>query len=249
VRHNIPFLSALMQHKRFQAGRLSTAFIAEEYPGGFRALAPTGDTAQVLAAVAAAIDHALSERRRRISGQATQRKAAPESRRVVRLGDLELALDIAREGEGLAIRFGGGRGKHLLIKSGWKPGEALWTGTVGGRHVSVQVRPVLNGFDLAHGGVETRARIYSDGEAAAARRMPAKTLADRGKTLRSPMPGLVMAVAVVEGQEVKAGETLAIVEAMKMENVLRAERDGTVKSIKVKAGDSLAVDQVILEFA
>jgi propionyl-CoA carboxylase alpha chain len=249
VRHNIPFLAALMRHKRFQAGRLSTAFIAEEYSGGFHALAPTGNRAQVLAAVAAAIDHALSERRYRISGQAVARSATRERRRVVRLGETELALDIAREGEGLAIRFGGGRGKRLLIKSEWKPGEALWTGTVGGRQVSVQVRPVLNGFDLAHGGVETRARIYSEREAAAARRMPAKMVADRGKILRSPMPGLVMAVAVVEGQEVKAGETLAIVEAMKMENVLRAERDGRVKSIKVKAGDSLTVDQVILEFA
>jgi propionyl-CoA carboxylase alpha chain len=249
VRHNIPFLSALMQHKRFQAGRLSTAFIAEEYPGGFHALAPTGDRAQVLAAVAAAIDLVLSERRRRISGKARERQAPRDRRRVVQLGSIELAVDIARDGEGLAVRFGGARGKRLPIKSEWKPGEVLWHGIVGGQHVSVQVRPVSNGFDLAHRGVETRAFVYSEREAAAARRMPEKKTADRGKTLRSPMPGLVMGVAVVEGQEVKAGETLAVVEAMKMENVLRAERDGIVKTIMVKAGDSLAVDQVILEFA
>ncbi len=242
VRHNIPFLAALMQHKRFQAGRLSTAFIAEEYPKGFHATAPKGDVAHVLAAVAAAIDHVLGERRRRNSGQGVER------RRVVWLGDTDLALRIVRDSEDLAVRFSG-RGKRLLIKSNWTPGDPLWTGAVGDQVVSVQVRPVLNGFDLVHRGIETRARVYTEYEAAAARRMPAKAAADRDKRLRSPMPGLVMTIAVTEGQEIKAGETLAIVEAMKMENVLRAERDGTVKTIKVKAGDSLAVDQVILEFA
>ncbi len=242
VRHNIPFLAALMQHKRFQAGRLSTAFIAEEYPKGFHATAPKGDAAHLLAAVAAAIDHVLGERRRRGFGPGVER------RRVVRLGETDLALRIAREGDDLAVRFGGQR-ERLSIRSDWQPGDPLWTGAVGDQVVSVQVRPVLNGFDLAHRGVETRARVYNEYEVAAARRMPAKVAADRGKTLRSPMPGLVMTIVVTEGQEIKAGETLAIVEAMKMENVLRAERDGTVKTIKVKAGDSLAVDQVILEFA
>ena len=107
----------------------------------------------------------------------------------------------------------------------------------------------LNGFDLSHRGVETRAYVYTEREAAAARLMPAKKAADSGKALRCPMPGLVVSIAVSEGQEVKAGETLAVVEAMKMENVLRAERDGVVKRIRVKPGDSLAVDAVIMEFA
>jgi propionyl-CoA carboxylase alpha chain len=108
---------------------------------------------------------------------------------------------------------------------------------------------VLNGFDLAHRGVETRAYVYGEREAEVARLMPAKTLADSGKALRCPMPGLVLAIAVAVGQEVKAGETLAVVEAMKMENVLRAERDGVVAAIHAKPGDSLAVDAVIIEFA
>ena len=108
---------------------------------------------------------------------------------------------------------------------------------------------MLNGFHLAHRGVEVRACAYTEREAAAARLMPAKSKADSGKALRCPMPGRVLAIAVVAGQEVKAGETLAVVEAMKMENVLRADRDGVVKTINVKPGDSLAVDAVIMEFA
>jgi propionyl-CoA carboxylase alpha chain len=113
----------------------------------------------------------------------------------------------------------------------------------------VQVRPVLNGFDLSHRGAEVTAHVYTEREAAAARLMPAKAVADSGKAVRCPMPGLVVSIAVTPGQEVKAGEPLAVVEAMKMENVLRAERDGVVKTIKARPGDSLAVDAVILEFA
>ena len=136
-----------------------------------------------------------------------------------------------------------------MLASSWKPGDPVWRGTVEGAAVAVQVRPRLNGFQLSHRGVETTAFVYTEREAAAARLMPVRKAADTGKRLLCPMPGLVMAIAVVEGQEVKAGETLAVVEAMKMENVLRAERDGVVKAILVKPGDSLAVDAVIMEFA
>ena len=115
--------------------------------------------------------------------------------------------------------------------------------------VAVQVRPHPNSFALAFRGVETRAYVYTAREAEYARLMPVKLAADTGKQVKCPMPGLVVSVAVAPGQEVKAGETLAVVEAMKMENVLRAERDGIVKAVKAKPGDSLVVDQVILEFA
>jgi propionyl-CoA carboxylase alpha chain len=249
-RHNISFLSALMQHARWQAGKLSTAFLAEEFPDGFRPLAPEGETARVVAAVAAAIDHVLGERKRRISGQASGRAVTREHLRTVRLGDSEIVLDIARDGETLVVRFveAADDKPHLLV-SGWKPGDHLWAGTIDGRPIAVQVRAVLNGFDLSHRGVEARAYVYTESEAAAARLMPVKKVVDSGKAVRCPMPGLVVSIAVVEGQEVKAGETLAVVEAMKMENVLRAERDGVVQKIRAKQGDSLAVDAVILEFA
>jgi propionyl-CoA carboxylase alpha subunit len=250
IRHNISFLSALMQHPRWQAGRLSTAFLAEEFPHGFQPLAPEGDNARVLAAVAAAVDHVLGERKRRISGQQGGRVVTREQRRAVRLGDREVALEIARDGDSLAVRFADGTGgaPHVLA-SDWKPGDPLWSGTFDGRVIAVQVRPALNGFDLFHRGVETRAYVYTEREAAAAQLMPVKKVADSGKAVRCPMPGLVVSIAVIEGQEVKAGETLAVVEAMKMENVLRAERDGVIGKIRAKKGDSLAVDAVILEFA
>jgi propionyl-CoA carboxylase alpha subunit len=136
-----------------------------------------------------------------------------------------------------------------VLLSAWKPGEPVWSGFVSGQPVSVQVRPVANGFVLAHRGVEARAFVYTEAEARVAKLMPVKKPPDTGKVLLCPMPGLVRSIDVKEGQEVKAGETLAVVEAMKMENVLRAERDATVKTIKVKPGDSLAVDAVIMEFA
>ena len=113
----------------------------------------------------------------------------------------------------------------------------------------MHVRPVPNGFELAYRGHEVKAFVYTEREARYARLMPVKTLSDSGKAVRCPMPGLVVSIAVAEGQEVKAGETLAVVEAMKMENILRAERDGTIKTIRVKPGDSVAVDAVIMEFA
>jgi propionyl-CoA carboxylase alpha chain len=175
-----------------------------------------------------------------------------ESARVVRLGEREVELAIAREGEAQLVHFAAekkGQNKGHRLVSSWKPGDLLWSGSYDGRAIAVQVRPALNGFDLAHRGAEVRAFAYTEREAAAARLMPVKRVADSGKALRCPMPGVVRAIAVTEGQEVKAGETLAVVEAMKMENVLRAERDGVVKSIKVRVGDSLAVDAVIIEFA
>jgi propionyl-CoA carboxylase alpha chain len=238
-----------MDNKRWQAGKLSTAFLAEEFPGGFQSPVPEGQAARVIAAVGAAIDHVLGERKRQISGQAAGRAVTRERRRMVRLGESEIALDIAREKDALAVRFAeeGGRKRHVLA-SDWKPGDPVWAGTIDSRPIWVQVRPMLNGFDLSHRGVETRVYVYTEREAAAAHLMPPKKIADGGKALRCPMPGLVVSIAVSEGQEVKAGETLAVVEAMKMENVLRAERDGVVKSIKAKPGDSLAVDAVIMEF-
>ena len=245
IRHNIPFLAALMAHKRWQAGELSTAFIAEEYPTGFHPVVPDRAGARKLAAVAAAIDLVLGTRKGRISGRRRAVKRA--GRRVVRLGETEIVLDIAQQADALVVRFVGGKDKHVLV-SDWRPGDALWSGKVDGEVVSVQVRPVLNGFLLAHRGIEVSAHVYTEREAAAARLMPAKSAAEGGKTLRCPMPGLVRTIAVAEGQEVKAGETLAVVEAMKMENVLRAERDGVVKRIRVRTGDSLAVDAVIMEF-
>jgi propionyl-CoA carboxylase alpha chain len=248
IRHNIPFLAALMAHPRWRAGKLSTGFIGEEFKDGFKPQAPDGARAQVLAAVAAAIDHVLGERKRRISGQMTGRSVTRERQRAVWLSGVEHDLEILRENGGIEVQFGG-TPKPVLLHSDWKAGDPLWSGTVDGEPVNVQVRAIPNGFALAFRGVETRAYVYTASEAGYARLMPLKVAANSGKQVQCPMPGLVRSIEVKEGQEVKVGETVAVVEAMKMENVLRAEIDGTVKKIHAKPGDSLAVDAVILEFA
>jgi propionyl-CoA carboxylase alpha chain len=247
IRHNIPFLAALMAHPRWQAGKLSTGFITEEFPGGFHAHAPEGETAEVIAAVAAAIDHVLGERKRRISGQLGSRTVTRESQRAVWLGEREIKLEVRRADDAINVRFSHTKAREL--RSGWRPGDIVWNGTVDDQPLAVQVRPVPNGFALSYRGNEARAFVYTEREAGYARLMPPKKTADTGKQVLCPMPGLVVSIAVKEGQEVKAGETVAVVEAMKMENVLRAEIDGTVKKINARPGDSLGVDAVILEFS
>jgi propionyl-CoA carboxylase alpha subunit len=249
IRHNIPFLAALMAHPRWQAGKLSTGFIAEEFPAGFHAHAPEGELAEVLAAVAAAIDHVLGERKRRITGQLSGRSVTRESQRAVWLGEREVKLEVRRENDVINVRFHRSKTGSRKLRSNWKPGEMIWNGTIDDHQVAVQIRAVANGFALTYRGVETRAFVFTEREADYARLMPVKKIADSGKKVLCPMPGLVVSIAVKEGQEVKAGETVAVVEAMKMENVLRAEIDGTVKKINAKPGDSLAVDAIILEFA
>jgi propionyl-CoA carboxylase alpha chain len=248
IRHNIPFLAALMAHPRWRSAKLSTGFIAEEFPEGFHPVVPDGERAVVLASVAAAIDHVLGERKRQISGQMNGRGVSRERQRAVWLSGVEHALEIGRGNGGIEVKFAGQK-KSIGLHSEWKPGDAVWAGTVDGKAVSVQVRRLPNGFVLAYRGVETTAYVYTASEAGYARLMPVKTVADSGKEIKCPMPGLVVSIAVKEGQEVKAGETVAVVEAMKMENVLRAEIDGTVKKVHAKPGDSLAVDAVIVEFA
>ncbi|MDB5591434.1 acetyl/propionyl/methylcrotonyl-CoA carboxylase subunit alpha [Enterovirga sp.] len=247
IRHNIPFLSALIAHPRWREGRLSTGFIAEEFPSGFAELPPTGGTARAIAAVAAAIDHLQNERKRGISGQMRPGVVRFERERVVALGAERHAVTIGDGASGPVIGFADG--ERLPVASAWRPGEPVWTGTVDGRVLSVQVRPIRNGVRLAHAGTAVEARVYTRREAELASLMLEKAETGAGKALLCPMPGLVKQIQVVAGQAVKAGEPLAVVEAMKMENVLRAERDATIAKVVAKEGESLAVDAVILEFA
>ncbi|GJE55484.1 MULTISPECIES: acetyl-CoA carboxylase biotin carboxylase subunit [Methylobacterium] len=248
IRHNIPFLATLMAHPRWRKGDLSTGFIKEEFPDGFVAPAPEGAVALRLAAVAAAIDHKLNVRKRGISGQMRDPGLLHfERERVVHLGDETFDVTVANIGNDLVVTSADGT--VTPVRSDWHPGQPVWTGTVGEESVAIQVRSVLNGVFLQHAGAAANARVYTRREAELAALMPVKETGDSGKQLLCPMPGLVKQILVEEGQEVKVGEPLAIVEAMKMENVLRAERDGKIATIAAKEGDSLAVDEVILEFA
>jgi propionyl-CoA carboxylase alpha chain len=248
IRHNIPFLSALMAHERWRDGRLSTGFIAEEFPEGFTPAAPAGEGARVFAAAAAAIDHLLNERKRGISGQMRDGGALRfEHERVVWLGREAHPVTIEADPAGVAVAFPDG--ERLVVASGWMPGGPVWTGTIGGQVRVFQVRTLPNGVRLSHAGAACEARVYTRREAELAALLPEKVAAGAGKQLLCPMPGLVKAILVAAGQEVKAGEPLAMVEAMKMENVLLAERDATIATVLAKEGESLAVDAVIMEFA
>jgi propionyl-CoA carboxylase alpha chain len=253
VEHNIPFLAALMQHPRWREGRLSTGFIAEEYKGGFKPPAPEGENLDILAAVAIAVDHLANVRRRQITHQMAGPAVRFSARRVADVGGALVAARVegtlGAPANVTLVDAKGIRRTTLDVDADWWPGNPLWRGHVGKRQVSVQVRPILNGYDLAYRGIRARTYVYTEREAALVALMPEKVAADTSKLLLCPMPGLVKAINVAQGQDVKAGEALCVVEAMKMENILRAERDGVVKAIKAKPGDSLAVDAVIMEFA
>jgi len=247
IRHNIPFLSAIMQHPRWRAGRLSTGFIAEEFPEGFAPLVAVGETELTLAAVAAHVDHVQNTRKRSISGQLREASRLNfELKRAVLLDKTRVDVEVDPKGDSIEVVFADGR--RMRVESPWTPGEPVWRGDIEEKPVAVQVRAILNGFLLAHRGVSVAARVYNHREAELAGLMIERKGADKSGALLCPMPGLIKSISVREGQEVKAGEPLCMVEAMKMENVLLAERDVTVKKILAKEGDSLAVDAVIMEF-
>jgi propionyl-CoA carboxylase alpha chain len=247
IRHNIPFLAALMQHPRWREGRLSTGFIAEEFPDGFAPLVASGETELDLAAVAAHVDQVHNARKRKISGQLREPGGMVfDLKRAVMLGKARLDVELEPRSDGVDVVFADGR--RLAVVSTWTPGELVWRGAIDGRPIAAQVRPILNGFALVHRGVGVDARVYTEREAALAALMIERKGVDASKALLCPMPGLVKSIAVQEGQQVRAGDPLCVVEAMKMENQLSAERAATVKRIVAKVGDSLAVDAVIMEF-
>ncbi len=253
IQHNIPFLTSVMQNPRWRSGKLSTGFIKEEFPDGFKPRAPEGAQQRVLASVAAIIDHLGNERRRGITHQMTGQAVRFAKRRVVKVGATTVTLEVSGEAPGpyhVSFLDASGRAAETLaVQSAWWPGDPVWTGSVGKQTVAVQVRPIANGLNLAYRGIQVPVYVYTAREAELAALMPVKAAADMSKYLLCPMPGLVKAISVEEGAKVQAGDNLAVVEAMKMENILKAERDGVVKKINAKAGDSLAVDAVILEFA
>jgi propionyl-CoA carboxylase alpha chain len=254
VAHNVPFLAAILRSPRFRAGALTTGFIAEEFPDGFKPGELAPDIAARLVA-AAAVVHVLQRRRETaISGQRDGILAAAEPDWHVRLGDRGGAAgyDVTVAGEASAFRVGFTLGAHahdLAVATDWKVGEPLFRATMAGEPVIIQVERHGVGWRLIHAGASAIATVLSRRAAALAAQMPEKEAADTSKFLLSPMPGLLVSLAVKAGQAVRAGEELAVVEAMKMQNVLRAEQDGTVKGLHAKPGESLAVDQAIVEFA
>jgi len=244
VRHNVGFLSALLERKRFSEGRLSTDFIAEEFPSGFAAITLPAEGTTALIAVAAVIAHRAAEGEARV-GRSGQTGVTADDWTVLIDGR---ARTVRVSADAESCRISEGDITHE-VRSSWRPGQALFRGSVDGRAVTIQVDRDGIGYILTYRGIAVPLKVLPPRTAALLAAMPPKAEAGPSRSLLAPMPGLLISVMVKEGQDVKAGEELAVVEAMKMENVLRAERDAKVAKIRARAGDSLAVDQVILEFA
>jgi propionyl-CoA carboxylase alpha chain len=246
VSHNIAFLSALLGHPRFADGRLSTNFIADEFPDGFHGAPLDEERRRQLIAVAAMIHHRTQARDQQISGRLRPPKLASGGQWVVMIDREPTPVTIAETAGGYAVI--NGEASHELIGD-WRIGDPLYQGRINGQPISVQIDRKGVGYKLTHAGSELSMQVLSPRAAELARFMPVKVPPDMSRFLLSPMPGLLVSLAVTAGQEVKAGQELAVVEAMKMENLLRAERDGKVAKLHAAPGDSLAVDQPIVEFA
>ena len=243
VSHNIPFLSAVLAHPRFASGNISTAFIDDEYSDGFTVDHLVHDDPRVIVAVAAVIDALQQNRRGRINGHAP----ALEKRTAI-VGEREseaFALTLSRTDSAYSVEV---NGETFSVSGDWRPGLPLFRGEVNGKPVCIQVERAGTRYRLSHAGGQMNVLVVSERVASLSRLMPIKEPPDMSRFLLSPMPGLLIRLAVATGDAVKAGEELAVVEAMKMENVLRAGQDGTVKELLAEEGDSLMVDQPILEF-
>jgi len=245
ISSNIPFQAALLQHPRFCSGNFNTGFIAEEYPQGFDASMVPHDDPVLLAAVATFARLRYIERAVQIEGQLAGHGRKVSGEWVVVMGGKQYPLTTQAIEGGVAVTH---EGKTYNIVSNWIFGELMFTGTVNGKPVSMQIERRGLRYRVSHFGLQVEPMVMTVRAAYLLSLMPEKLPPDMSKFLLSPMPGLLREIAVTEGQEVKAGEKLAVIEAMKMENLLRAEQDGKVSKIVAKPGASLSVDEVIIEF-
>jgi propionyl-CoA carboxylase alpha chain len=245
VNHNISFLNALMVHPRFIEGRLTTDFIADEFPDGFNADLVVQDDPAIALVVAASAHQLHQERGSLLSGQLAGHEYAAENNWVVMVADQQTPVSVELIGSGYWVSL---NDQDYEIETEWSLGQPLFQAVVNGKRVSVQIETTSSGYKLFYRGAEINARVLSPRAAELSAHMLYKPPADMSKFLLSPMPGLLVKLAVVEGQEVKEGEELAVVEAMKMENSLRAIQDGIVGKISAVEGDSLMVDEIILDF-
>jgi propionyl-CoA carboxylase alpha chain len=245
VSNNIAFLSALMAHPRYVAGNISTNMIAEEYPDGFHPEDLPHEDPVIIIAVAAAMVRRYRDRAACIEGQLRgHERRVPAEWVVLMNGEYHPVTVVAAEG-GYDVDY---QGKTHAVRSDWTFGRRLFSGTIDGREIFVQVERRNQTYRLSRGGSQSDVLILTPRAAELMQHMPVKAPPDTSRHLLAPMPGLLVSVAVVEGQEVKAGEELAVLEAMKMENTLRAERNGVVAKIHFEPGASLEVDETIMEF-
>lgn len=246
IQDNIPFVAAVMDEERFRSGDITTAYIAEQFPEGFKGVDPTPNE-RVSLICAAAFVHAINEdRNAQISGRLAS--AGPARKEwIVLLGDQQQSVDIEL-GDGEATVYIEGEQSHTFVSS-WTPGQTLVEGMLDGVPVVLKLKQTLEGYLFKLRGAALNVLVYPPRIAALHAKLPEKEKPDTSKLIISPMPGLVVSMDVDEGQEVEEGEAVCVVEAMKMQNIIRAETSGKVKAVNVAAGDSVAADEIMVEFA
>lgn len=236
--HNVPFLAAVMDQERFQSGKLTTNYIKDEFPDGFDGLAATPEQVKLMVASAVAMNEVIAEQ----DGDPSERS--------------EWTVLVDKDAYEVEVGYDEAEDLNVIINDevvvlseiDWRPGLSLFRAVMDDEAFTLEVKRAADGFDIRSRATKARVRIVRPEVAELYALLPEKQAADTSKLTLSPMPGLVVDIPVVEGQEVKTGETVAIIEAMKMQNILKAERDGKVKSVKAKAGDPVAADDVLVEF-
>ena len=246
IGHNLPFLSAVMDHPTFVAGDMTTAFIAEEYPQGFDGVSLPDDQLRRVAGAAAAMYRVAEIRRTRVSGRMDNHERKIGADWVVSLQGVEFPVVIEADRQGASVSLDGG--VKMRVESDWVPGDSLAVLDIDGAETVMKVGKVPNGFRIRLRGADMKVLVRTPRQAELARLMPEKIPPDTSKLLLCPMPGLIVGVNVSVGDEVQDGQALCTVEAMKMENILRAEKTARISKINAAVGDSLAVDDVIMEF-
>ena len=246
IGHNLPFLSAVMDHPKFVSGDITTAFIEEEYPEGFNGVNLPEELLIRIAAASVAMYRVAEIRRTRVSGRMDNHERKIGTEWVVSLQDTDFSVTIDADKLGASVHFEGG--KFLRVESDWTPGESLAVLEVDGTELILKTGKIPNGFRIRVRGADMKVFVRTPRQAELAALMPEKIAPDTSKLLLCPMPGLIVGVNVSVGDQVQEGQALCTVEAMKMENILRAEKAAVVTKINAGAGDNLAVDEVIMEF-
>jgi len=246
IGHNLPFVGAVMDHPRFQSGNITTAFIAEEYPDGFKGATLSAEMLRRVAAAAAAMNRVAEIRRTRISGTMDNHERRVGDAWVVSLQGTDHPVTIAADHDGSTVIFASGTA--LRVTSDWAPGQPLARLLVDDQPIAIMTAKIPMGFRMRLRGADLKVHVRTPRQHALAGLMLEKAAPDTSKFLLCPMPGLIVKINVEAGDEVQEGQALATVEAMKMENILKAERTGVVKAVRTSAGASLRVDDVIMEF-
>jgi propionyl-CoA carboxylase alpha chain len=246
VSHNINFLSSVISNPRFQRGDLDTDMIATEYPTGFDPSEADYPTRRLVAIVAAVVHYRYRQRAAQISDQSSGYATNIPSRWITLFREERYPVTVLASENTNHVQLDN---DEFCVQSSWRPGEPIFRGSVNGQEVCVQVERIGLRYCLVHRGTQAEIAVVSARTAELLDCMPPRTLPSSSRQLVSPMPGRLSEVAVLAGDKVRAGQTLAVVEAMKMQNILRAASDGLIDEILASEGDTLAVDQPILRFA